>query len=320
MPKDDHVPAAAGVILAEARALELLAAGLDESFNRAVELVLAAPGRAALTGMGKSGHVARKTAATLASTGTPAFFIHPSEAGHGDLGMLSAGQDVLVAYSNSGETQELLAILSFCARFRIPVIGVTAFPESLLGRHSEVVIALPAVQEACPLGCAPTTSTAMMLAWGDALALSLLSARGFTVEDFRQYHPGGKLGTRLTAVADLMRTGAEMPLASPSDLMSDALVTMTAKRLGCLGIVESGKLVGIITDGDLRRHMGPDLLRAPAGSVMTPNPVVFPPGILAAKALAVMEAKSITNAFAVSPEGEPVGVIHIHDLLGAGIA
>jgi arabinose-5-phosphate isomerase len=315
----DHVPAAKDVILAEARAMELLAGTLDGSFNRAVELVFRAGGRTALTGIGKSGHVARKTAATLSSTGTPAFFIHPSEAGHGDLGMLTAGKDVLIAYSNSGETQELGAILGFCARFSIPVIGVTSRPGSMLGRHAEVVAALPEVSEACPLGCAPTTSTAMMLAWGDALALSLLSARGFTVEDFRQYHPGGKLGTRLLSVSELMHTGDEMPLAAPGDLMADAIMTMTGKRLGCLGVVEGGVLRGIITDGDLRRHMGPDLLSSPARAVMTADPVVFAPEMLAAKALAVMEARSITNAFVVSPEGRPVGVIHIHDCLGAGV-
>jgi arabinose-5-phosphate isomerase len=269
--------------------------------------------------MGKSGHVARKTAATLSSTGTPAFFIHPSEAGHGDLGMLTPGKDVLVAYSNSGETEELSVILGYCARFSIPVVGVTAKPSSMLGRHSEVLARLPEVAEACPLGCAPTTSTTMMLAWGDALALSLLSARGFTAEDFRQYHPGGSLGRRLLSVSDLMHTGDEMPLAAPGDLMAAALVTMTAKRLGCLGVVEGGRLKGIITDGDLRRHMGPRLLETPAGEIMTVNPVVFDPGILAAKALSVMESKGITNAFAVTPDGRPAGVIHIHDCLGAGV-
>ncbi|MDR1314890.1 MAG: KpsF/GutQ family sugar-phosphate isomerase [Deltaproteobacteria bacterium] len=320
MAETDRVPDGASVIMAESRALELLARSLDGNFTRAVELVLATTGRTAVTGMGKSGHVARKTAATLASTGTPAFFIHPSEAGHGDLGMLAPGKDVLVAYSNSGETQELAAILNFCARFRIPVVGVTACPSSMLARHSEVVAALPEVPEACPLGCAPTTSTAMMLAWGDALALALLSARGFTAEDFRQYHPGGKLGTRLMSVSDLMHAGDEMPLASPGDPMSAAVVTMTAKRLGCVGIVEGGRLAGIITDGDLRRHMGPDLLKSPAGEVMTPRPVSFAPETLAAKALAVMEAKGITNAFVVSPEGVPLGVVHIHDCLGAGVA
>jgi arabinose-5-phosphate isomerase len=271
--------------------------------------------------MGKSGHVARKTAATLSSTGTPAFFIHPSEAGHGDLGMLLPGKDVLIAYSNSGETQELAAILSFCAHVSIPVIGVTAKPLSMLGRHSEVTVRLPEVPEACPLGCAPTTSTAMMLAFGDALALALLSARGFTAEDFRQYRPGGKLGTKLLSVSDLMHTGDEMPLASPDDTMAVAVVTMTAKRLGCVGIVDgNGKLAGIVTDGDLRRHMGPDLLATPARLVMTKDPVTFPPGILAAKALAVMESRGITNAFVVSPDGAPLGVVHIHDCIGAGVA
>ncbi|MDR2350949.1 MAG: KpsF/GutQ family sugar-phosphate isomerase [Deltaproteobacteria bacterium] len=317
--KKNHIPVAEEVILTEARALALLAEKLDDSFNEAVELISRSRGRVAVTGMGKSGHIARKVAATLSSTGTPAFFIHPSEAGHGDLGMLEQGKDVLLAYSNSGDTPELAVILQFCARFRIPVIGVTSNGSGLLGKHSDIVFALPAISEACPLGCAPTTSTTMMLALGDALALCLLSARGFTLEDFRKYHPGGKLGTRLLLVKDLMRSGDDMPLASPDAPMSEVLVIMTGKRLGCLGIVENEKLRGIITDGDLRRHMGPGLLSSPTRDVMTPNPVSFAPETLAAKALADMQAKGITNAFAISPDGRPVGVVHIHDFLQAGV-
>jgi arabinose-5-phosphate isomerase len=314
----DHIPGASEVILQEAQALKLLAASLDQSFNQAVDLALGAKGRIAVTGMGKSGHIARKVAATLSSTGSPAFFIHPSEAGHGDLGMLEPEGDVLIAFSNSGQTSELSTILSFCARFRLPVIGVTARRDSLLGRHSDALFILPELSEACPLGCAPTTSTTMMLAWGDALALSLLSARGFTLDDFRKYHPGGKLGTRLTSVGDLMHHGEEMPLSGPGDPMSQAIVTMTQKRLGCLGVVEGGRLVGIVTDGDLRRHMGPGLLDATAGQIMTRDPVTFRPETMAAKALGVMRARGITNAFALDAEGRPVGVIHIHDCLAAG--
>ncbi|MDR2368727.1 MAG: KpsF/GutQ family sugar-phosphate isomerase [Deltaproteobacteria bacterium] len=319
MTRQDHLETARAVILQEAKGLALLADGLGDPFNRAVSAILDSKGRVAVTGIGKSGYVSRKVAATLASTGTPAFFIHPAEAGHGDLGMLQGGEDILMAFSHSGQTAELAVIVQFCARFAIKIIGVTKDPASPLAKNSDVVIPLPDLPEACPLGCAPTTSTAMMMALGDALALSLLSARGFTVEDFRRYHPGGKLGSRLNSVGDLMRSGEEMPLVAPGDLMAQALLVMTKKRLGCLGIVEGGKLVGIITDGDLRRHMGPGLMETACSGVMTKTPVSFAPGTLAAKALSVMQAKAITNAFVLDPEGRPLGVIHIHDLLAAGV-
>ncbi|MDR1109737.1 MAG: KpsF/GutQ family sugar-phosphate isomerase [Deltaproteobacteria bacterium] len=320
MTDRDHIPGAASIIMQEARSLELLAQGLGQSFNLAVEAILGTRGRVAVTGMGKSGHIARKVAATLASTGTPAFFIHPAEAGHGDLGMLAPGQDILMAFSNSGQTAELDVVLQFCARSGIRIIGVTKDPESLLGRNSDIVFVLPCLSEACPLGCAPTTSTTMMLALGDALALSLLSARGFTVEDFRQYHPGGKLGSRLASVGDLMHSGQDMPLASPGDRMGQALFVMTSKRLGCLGIVDGdGKLAGIITDGDLRRHMGPSLMEASCSDIMTRDPISFDRGTMAAKALATMRARGITNAFVLDPGGVPLGAVHIHDLLAAGV-
>ncbi|MDR2461038.1 MAG: KpsF/GutQ family sugar-phosphate isomerase [Deltaproteobacteria bacterium] len=299
--------------------MELLASKLDDSFNQACELILRRKGRVAVTGMGKSGHIARKVAATLSSTGTQAFFIHPSEAGHGDLGMLNPDSDTVLAYSNSGETVELSAILQFCIRFKIPIIGVTMNPKSLLGNQSDIVLILPTLSEACPLGCAPTTSTTMMLALGDALALSLLSTRGFTQEDFHQYHPGGKLGSRLLLVGDLMHTKDDMPIASPDAKMSEVLVIMTGKRLGCLGIVDKGKLVGMITDGDLRRHMSPNLMESYTKDIMTPNPITFSPDTLAARALALMQDKEITNAFVVSNNKEPLGVIHIHDCLAAGV-
>ncbi|MDR2199971.1 MAG: KpsF/GutQ family sugar-phosphate isomerase [Deltaproteobacteria bacterium] len=315
----DHISRAQGVILSEARGLKLLAESLDDNFNLAVELALGIKGRIAVTGMGKSGHIARKVAATLASTGSPAFFLHPAEAAHGDLGMLEAEKDLLLAFSNSGETPELSLVLEFCARNRIPIIGLTASPKSLLGGQADIAITLPVLEEACPLGCAPTTSTTMMLAFGDALALSLLSAKGFTVEDFHKYHPGGKLGSRLLKVGDLMHTGDELPLASPTKRMYEVLVVMTSKRLGCLGVVERGVLTGIITDGDLRRHMGPDLLSSKTEEIMTRNPVSFSPETLAAKALAKMREKSITNAFVLSPDKKPLGLIHIHDLLAAGV-
>jgi arabinose-5-phosphate isomerase len=316
-----HISEATQVILQEARALELLARSLERPFDQAVELLLKAQGRVAVAGMGKSGHIARKVAATLASTGTPSFFIHPAEAAHGDLGMLDPGRDVLLAFSHSGETAELATLLEHCVRFGMPVVGVTKAPQSLLGRHSDVTLLLPELSEACPLGCAPTTSTTMMLALGDALALCLLTARGFTLNDFRQYHPGGKLGSRLVSVADLMHVGAEMPLATPDALMSQALLTMTGKRLGCLGLTgPDGRLAGLITDGDLRRHMSPTLMETPCSEVMTKNPITFTPGMLAAKALAVMQAKGITNAFVVNDFGRPVGVVHIHDCLAAGVS
>jgi arabinose-5-phosphate isomerase len=319
MTARDYTALAASVILKEARALELLAGGLDGRLNQAVEAILACDGRLAVTGMGKSGHVARKVASTFSSTGTPAFFIHPAEAGHGDLGMLQAGRDILMAYSLSGQTAELTEIVGFCVRSSIRIIGVTGDPDSLLGRHSDLILPLPRLQEACPLGCAPTTSTTMMLALGDALALSLLEARGFTLEDFRQYHPGGKLGAKLMSVGDLMRTGDEMPLAAPGDRMAEALLTMTGRRLGCLGLVEGGLLVGMITDGDLRRHMGPRLMESPCADIMTRRPATFSRTDLAAKALAVMQARGITNAFVVE-DGRPVGVVHIHDIIKAGVA
>ena len=317
-PTADFIPLAASVILKEAKALEALAESLGPPFNQAVSLILSSSGRLAVTGMGKSGHVARKVAATFSSTGTPAFFIHPAEAKHGDLGMIQAGRDVLLAYSNSGETSELTELLQYCVLSRVAVIGATAAPGSMLGQHADLVLPLPAIEEACPLGCAPTTSTSMMLALGDALALCLLEARGFTMEDFRLYHPGGKLGAKLLAVRDLMRTGDEMPLAAPGEAMAQALLPMTGKRLGCLGVVEGGELLGMITDGDLRRHMGPGLMEAKTRDVMTPSPVTFKASDLAARALAVMQERGITNAFVV--EGAiPVGVVHIHDIIKAGV-
>jgi arabinose-5-phosphate isomerase len=317
-PVRDSIPLAASVILKEAEALGVLARSLGEDFNRAVSTLLGLPGRLLVTGMGKSGHVARKAAATFSSTGTPSLFIHPAEARHGDLGMVQPGRDALLAYSNSGETAELTELLQYCVRLGVPVIAVTAKAESLLGRHADLILGLPPVEEACPLGCAPTTSTTMMLALGDALALSVLEARGFTVEDFRLFHPGGNLGVKLLSVGDLMRVGDELPLASPGDRMAEAILVMTGKRLGCLGIVEGGKLSGMITDGDLRRHMGPRLMEASCASVMTKNPVTFKTSDLAAKALAVMQARGITNAFVVKGEA-PVGAVHIHDIIKAGV-
>jgi len=304
----------------ESEALAALALALDESFDRAAGLILDLSGRVAVTGMGKSGHVARKVAATLASTGTPAYFIHPAEASHGDLGMISA-QDAVLAFSNSGETEELHGILAFCARHLVPVIGVSARPGSFLASRAGVFLRLPDLPEACPNGCAPTTSTTMMMALGDALALALLTARGFTPENFQQYHPGGALGRRLLRAADIMHQGEALPLVGPAASASEVLLTITGKALGCTAVVEAdGRLAGIITDGDLRRHLGPDFMNLTAAQLMTPGPVTVAAGTPAAEVLGLMQRRAITCIFVLDPEtGRPAGVIHIHDCLRAGL-
>lgn len=319
-PADGRAAEGADVLRSEARALLALADGLDGSFGRAVDILLHLNGRVAVTGMGKSGHVARKVAATLSSTGSPAYFIHPAEAMHGDLGMMGAG-DGLLAYSNSGETAELAGILAFCGRRHLPVIGVTKNAHSFLGRESTVRLILPDIPEACPIGCAPTTSTTMMMALGDALALCLLRARGFTAEDFKQYHPGGNLGVKLLAAKDIMHTGDEIPLVRPELPMPDVLFTITGKSFGSTGVVgEDGRLIGIITDGDLRRHMGPGFLGKTAGDIMTRNPVTITAGTLAHKALGLMQRRAITAVFVVDGQGVPQGILHIHDCLRAGLS
>ncbi len=313
---------ARAVLGTEAAGLRALAAGLDDSFTRAVQLLDGATGRVVVSGMGKSGHVARKIAATLASTGTPALFVHPAEASHGDLGMIVAG-DVVLALSNSGETVELADLVAHTRRFGLKLIGVTARDGSALATAADVALLLPAAAEACPMGLAPTTSTTMQLALGDALAVALLTRRGFTAVDFRQFHPGGKLGARLRRVRDLMHVGEAVPLAPPDTPMDRALLLITEKRFGCLGITDpGGRLVGIITDGDLRRAMGPDLLVRRAAEVMTTSPRTVGPEALAAEALHIMNARErlITSLFVVDTGGRPVGILHVHDLLRAGIA
>jgi arabinose-5-phosphate isomerase len=295
--------------------------GLGAPFARAVELIRSARGRVIVTGMGKSGHIGQKIAATLASTGTPAFFVHPGEASHGDLGMI-ARDDVIIALSWSGETVELGNILSYSRRFNVPLIAFTSREESALGRASDIVLRLPTSQEACPHGLAPTTSTAMQLVLGDCLAIALLEARGFSAADFKIFHPGGQLGANLRYVCDLMHKGDRVPLAAAGLKMAEALVTMTEKSFGCLGVTDAdGKLVGIVTDGDLRRHMGPELLNSPVGEVMTQRPKVIPPTMLASAALAIMNSpeRPVTALF-VEEDGKPIGIIHIHDLLRAGVA
>ncbi len=307
---------------AEAAGLLSLAASLGDRFDHAIDSLHAATGRVVVSGMGKSGLVGRKIAATLASTGTPALFVHPAEASHGDLGMVVPG-DAVLALSNSGETAELADLVAHTRRFGLPLVAITAREESALAKAADVALILPKAAEACPMGLAPTTSTTMQLALGDAIAVALLTRRGFTAADFRQIHPGGRLGARLRRVRDLMHTGDAMPLARPDLPMDAALVRMTEKRFGCLGIVhEDGRLLGIVTDGDLRRAMGPDLLRRPAGEIMTPSPRTIGPDALAAEALHAMNAheRPITTLFVVNPAGHPLGILHLHDLLRAGLA
>lgn len=302
------------------RALQgALFAGLADEFERAVELMEGCEGRVIVTGMGKSGHVGQKIAATLASTGTPAQFVHPAEASHGDLGMITAN-DIILALSWSGETAELANMLTYSRRFRVPLIAMTSRKESTLAKTADVVLALPQVKEACPHGLAPTTSTLTQLALGDCLAIALLENRAFTALDFKIFHPGGQLGANLKHVGDIMHRGDRLPIVSAGERMSNALVVMTEKSFGCLGVTgENGKLVGIVTDGDLRRHMSPALLERTAGEIMTKNPKTIRTDMLASAALQIINASAITALF-VEEKGLPVGIIHIHDLLRTGVA
>lgn len=293
--------------------------GLGGQFAAAVDLIRAAQGRVIVTGMGKSGHVGNKIASTLASTGTPAMFVHPAEASHGDLGMIAKG-DVILALSWSGETAELKNLTDYSRRFRIGLIGMTANPESTLGKTADVVLTLPQAREACPHNMAPTTSSLMQLALGDALAIALLESHGFTALDFGMLHPGGKLGALLKTVSDFMHTGEQVPLAPLGTKMSDAILQMSAKGFGCVGITDAhGALVGIITDGDLRRHMRNDLLNARVDEVMTKAPKTVRPDQLISETLDILNSMKVTALFAVQA-GKPVGVIHVHDLLRAGAA
>jgi arabinose-5-phosphate isomerase len=313
---------ARNVLAAEAAGLGALSAALDGHFAAAVGLLAEASGRVVVTGIGKSGHIARKVAATLASTGTPALFVHPAEASHGDLGMIVAG-DVVLAFSNSGETAELADLIEHASRFGLRLIAVTGRAESTLAQAADVTLLLPPSPEACPLGLAPTTSTTMQLAHGDALAVALLTRHGFGLSDFRRFHPGGRLGARLKRVRALMHQRPALPLAETDLPMDVALLRMTEKRFGCLGIVDAdGRLHGIVTDGDLRRAMGPDLLRRRVGDIMTANPKTIGPDALAAEALREMNdpSRPITALFVVDADGRPIGILHIHDLLRAGVA
>ena len=307
------------VLIAESAALTELAGQLGEVFVKAVRMLVACKGRVVVSGMGKSGHVARKIAATFASTGTPAYFVHPGEASHGDLGMI-VPDDCVIALSNSGATAELTDLVAYTRRFSIPLIAITGGAQSALSSAADATLLLPQVPEVCPMGLAPTTSTTMMLALGDALAIAALECKGFTADDFRNFHPGGKIGKILLRVGDVMHAGSELPLAKESDAMSHVLVVMTEKSFGCAGITDaSGKLAGIITDGDLRRHMQSDLVHKKAREVMTKAPLTVTPQTLSAEALKIINDKKRTQLFVVE-DGKPVGVLHIHDLLRAGIA
>jgi arabinose-5-phosphate isomerase len=301
---------------------------LGAAFAAAVAMIAAAAGRVIVTGIGKSGHIGQKVAATLASTGTPAFFVHPSEASHGDLGMIRP-EDVIVALSWNGEAVELNNIVNYSRRFKVPLIAITSRVDSTLSKQSDVVLELPRAKEACPHGLAPTTSTTMQVAIGDCLAIALLERRGFTAQDFKVFHPGGSLGAQLKFVSDIMRTGDSLPLVPEGRVMAEAIVTMTEKSLGCLGVIDAdGGLIGMITDGDLRRHMGPGLLQARVEEIMTRTPKTLPPDTLASAALEQINSlrrgdatrpPGVTQIFIVD-DGKPVGIVHVHDLLRAGVA
>lgn len=322
MTPADILASAHKVLDIESKSLKDLSDSLDDSFVEAVDVLFNTKGRVIVTGMGKSGHIGRKIAASLASLGTTAYFVHPGEASHGDLGMIEP-QDVVLALSNSGEAPELADLIAFCHRFGNKLIGMVGRRDSTLARQSNVVLCLPPIEEACPFGLAPTTSTTLMLALGDALAVALLEKHEFSKEQYKIRHPGGKLGKLMLKVKDLMHSGDEMPLVPPDMKMSEALIIMSEKSLGCVGIVDSvGTLTGIFTDGDLRRSMSPDLLEKEIRQVMTYNPKTISPDVFAAEALYQMNTtgKGITSLFAVDENHKPMGLIHVHDCLRAGVA
>ena len=309
------------VLEQEAAALIALAKSLDGAFEEAVELVLAGTekGRVIITGMGKSGHVGAKIAATMASTGTPAYFVHPGEASHGDLGMITTS-DVVLAISHSGGTKELGDIIAHCQRFSVPLICIVGKADSTLGRAANVCLSTGVTQEACPLNLAPTTSTTATLALGDALAVALMTMRGFRKEDFAGFHPGGGLGSRLAKVADLMAKGDDLPVVSETTPMQDAILEMTEKRLGLVGVVDAGGMLsGIVTDGDLRRKMSADLLTKTAADIMTRSPSTIDASTLAAAAVHMMQSRKITALFVLDDMRRPQGVLHIHHCLQAGV-
>lgn len=319
MTTDSDLKSACRTIDKEIEALRMMEGELNGNLSQALDVMQNTKGRVIVTGMGKSGHVGSKIAATLASTGTPSFFVHPGEASHGDLGMVTEN-DTVLAISNSGETKELSDIITYCKRYGIPLIAMTKNPNSTLGRMGDVLLKLPDDGEACPLGLAPTSSTTATIVLGDILAICLLERKGFSKTDFKQRHPGGKLGAFLQKVSDVMHKGDEMPLVYDTALMQEALLMMTSKMLGCVGIIDKNRhLIGIITDGDLRRNLSSDLATKKVADVMTPNPKVTTPDTLVAEAVKIMNEKKITQLFVIDND-QPVGVIHLHNCLQAGAA
>lgn len=323
MTENLEIASARRTLTTETNGLQALADALDnqlgEAFEKAVNTISQIGGRVIVTGIGKSGHIGSKIAATFASTGTPAFFVHPAEANHGDLGMI-ARDDAVIAMSWSGESAELKGILAYTRRFSIPLIAMTANPASTLGRESDICLELPRVQEACPHNLAPTTSTMMQLALGDALAVALLEGRGFSPSDFRVLHPGGSLGASLTHVSEIMHTGDELPLVAADTPMHETVSRMSQKGFGCVGVIdEAGDLVGVVTDGDLRRNITRNMMTLVASDVMTRTPKTVAPETLANKAMAILNERAITTLI-VTVEHKPVGIVHLHDLLRIGVA
>lgn len=319
----DPITSALRTLAAEREGLSALLTGLENGlrapFVDAVAAIAAMQGRVIVTGMGKSGHIGRKLAATLASTGTAAYYVHPGEASHGDLGMIRA-EDVIIALSWSGETSELSDMIAYAKRHGVTLVAVTARAESTLGRAADIALVLPRAPEACPNGLAPTTSTTMQLALGDALAVALLERHGFTAHDFRSFHPGGKLGAMLKTAREIMHTGERLPVIDQNATMDEALVIQSQKSLGCVVVTDGqGALAGIITDGDIRRHMANDLLKRPVCEVMTRDPATIPPDLLLGEALEIMQTRKI-SALIVAAEGRPLGLVHVLDLLRAGVA
>jgi len=316
--KKSYIDSAIKTIQTEIEGLNSLFSCFNENYVKAIDLILNCKGRVIISGMGKSGHIGNKIAATLASTGTPAFFIHPAEASHGDLGMITT-DDVVILLSNSGETKELRDIIFYCRRFEIPIIAMVRRAESELVKSSTIAFVLSKIPEANKVN-APTTSTTMMLALGDAIAVSLIDAKNFNDENFGVFHPGGKLGAAFIRVKDIMRKDSQIPLVDQNKKMSEALIEITSKHLGCTGVLDQEKnLIGIVTDGDLRRHIAPDFLEKTAKEIMTKNPAVIEENMLAVDAIALMNKKSITSLF-VANDRKVIGVLHIHDCLRIGVA
>lgn len=306
------------VLKTEADAILEMIDTLPDDFADVIKLILKTEGRVIISGVGKSGHIGRKISATLASTGTPSYFVHASEASHGDLGMITP-HDIVVLISNSGETQELRDILLHTRRFNIPLVGISSKIDSTLLQSADFKLNLPNLPEACAIGMAPTTSTTLTLALGDALAVAVMEQRGFGSEDFLKNHPGGKLGAQLSRVADLMHKGEKVPTVQADTPMSDVLLSMTSKGFGITGVLKDGVLTGVISDGDLRRHMG-HLMEKTAGEIATLNPVTITPELFAAQALALLNEKKISALMVVDSANRPAGIVHIHDLLRAGVA